>query len=105
MLAAAGLALAATGIIFVLLSSGGNGATPMTGATLAASLTDEIGAGDTGDDGECKRRRDGWRCNVADPGGSTFAVYDVSAISETCWQARLRRVGERAPETASGCVD
>jgi hypothetical protein len=91
--------------MFVALASAGTDPTPLTGATLAASLTDEIGAGGTGDDGECKKRGKRWRCNVADPGGSTFAVYDVSTTSPICWEARLRAFGERAPRRASGCVD
>ncbi len=104
LLAAAALLTASAGVL-VLVASGGDAATPMNSSTIAASLTAEIGSGDTGDDGECKRRRDGWRCDVADPGGSTLARYHVTATSRGCWEARLRRYGERAPETASGCVD
>lgn len=91
--------------VTAVIALGGGSRMPMTSETLAASLSDEIGSGHIGEDGSCDRRGKTWRCEVADPGGSTVAEYDVSAVSATCWEATLRRFGERAPEAASGCVD
>src|SRR4051812_48475667 len=74
---------------------------PITADNLAVSLTKEIGAGwiadATGDPGACRSQSGGWVCDVADPGGSTLARYTVRTTSTSCWQATLRRYGERAP--------
>src|SRR5262249_679368 len=81
---------------------------PITTENLAVSLTSEIGSGwlaeSDGDWGACRPARTGWICDVADPGGSTLAVYEVRATSPSCWHARLTGYGERAPEATSGCV-